>query len=96
MIEILVLGAAVGGIGAGYVRVRRFVRERLQFVEGVQRRGVPLAVGTVSAVAIAPVMWLLPVVGTGAAIMFGAGVGLGVAHGARDIRTRSYLQTGWS
>jgi len=94
MLEILVLGAAVGGIGAGYVQVRRFVRERLQFVDAVQRSGVPVVVGTVAAVAVTPVVWLLPVVGVGTAILFGAGIGLGVSHGARDVRSGSKLLPG--
>lgn len=86
MIELLILGAAVGGVGAGYVRARRFVRERFRFVDGVQRAPVPVAVGAVAALAAAPVVWLLPVVGGGTALLFGAGIGLAVRHGARDIR----------
>lgn len=86
MIELLILGAAVGGIGAGYVKVRRFVRERLQFVDAVQRPVAPVAVGAAAAVVAAPVVWLLPVIGGGTAVLFGAGVGLAVSHGARDVR----------
>jgi hypothetical protein len=87
MIELLILGAAAGGIGAGYVKVRRFVRERMRFVDAVQRRGAPVVAGAAAALAAAPVVWLLPVVGGGTALLFGAGVGLGVSHGARDVRT---------
>lgn len=86
MIELLILGAAAGGIGAGYARVRRFVRERLRFVDVVQRSSAPVIAGALGAVAAAPVVWLLPVIGGGTALMFGAGVGLAVRHGARDIR----------
>jgi hypothetical protein len=86
MIELLILGAAAGGIGAGYVRVRSFVRNRLRFVDAVQSRGAPVLAGAAAALAAAPVVWLLPVVGTGTALLFGAGVGLGVSHGARDVR----------
>lgn len=88
MIELLILGAAVGGIGAGYVRMRRFVRERLRFVDAVQRPFTPLLAGAVAAVAAAPVVWVLPVVGGGTAVLFGAGVGLAVSHGARDVRRK--------
>ncbi|MFP4624335.1 MAG: hypothetical protein ACLFRX_09185 [Gemmatimonadota bacterium] len=91
MIELLILGAAVGGIGAGYVRARRFVRERLRFVDAVQKPVAPVVVGAVGVLAAAPVVWLLPVVGGGTAILFGAGVGLGVRHGARDIRRNDRL-----
>lgn len=86
MIEIVILGAALGGIGAGYVKVRQFVRERLRFVDGVQRRRAAVVAGAGAALAATPVVWLLPVVGGGTALLFGAGVGFGVAHGARDIR----------
>lgn len=86
MIELLILGAAAGGIGAGYVKVRQFVRRRLRFVDEIQSGAAPVAVGAVAALAAAPVVWLLPVVGTGTALVFGAGVGLAVRHGARDIR----------
>lgn len=86
MIELLLLGAAAGGIGAGYVRVRRFVRDRLRFVDAVQRPAAPVLAGVVGALAAAPVVWLLPVVGGGTALLFGAGLGLAVRHGARDVR----------
>lgn len=85
MIELLILGAVAGGIGAGYAKVRRFVRERLRFVDAVQRPSVAVLAGVVGAVAAAPVAWLLPVVGGGTALLFGAGMGLAVRHGARDL-----------
>lgn len=86
MIELLMVGAAAGGIGAGYAKVRRFVRERLRFVDAVQRPYVPVLAAVAGTVLAAPVAWLLPVVGGGTALLFGAGVGLAVRHGARDLR----------
>ena len=86
MIELLILGAAAGGIGAGYSRMRRFVRERLRFVDAVQNPVVPVLAGAAGAVAVAPVVWVLPVIGGGTALLFGAGVGLAVRHGAKDVR----------
>lgn len=86
MIELLILGAAAGGIGAGYMRVRRFVRDRLRFVDAVQRPVAPVVAGAAAAVAAAPVVWLVPVIGGGTALLFGAGVGLAVSHGARDVK----------
>lgn len=87
MIELLIVGAAVGACGAGYVKARRFVRGRLRFVDVVHARSAHVAAGAVAALAAAPLVALLPVVGAGAAVAFGAGVGFGVAHGARDIRS---------
>lgn len=86
MIELLIFGAVAGGIGAGYTRLRRFVRDRLRFVDAIQSPIAPLAAGAVGAIVAAPVVWLLPVVGGGTALLVGAGVGLAVRHGARDIR----------
>jgi hypothetical protein len=45
-----------------------------------------VVVGVVAAVAATPVVWLLPVLGVGTAVVFGAGVGLGVLHGSRDVK----------
>lgn len=86
MIELLIVGAAVGGIGAGYTRMRRFVRERLRFVDGVQRPAAPLVAGVVAVIVASPIAWILPVLGGGTALLFGAGMGLAVRHGARDLR----------
>jgi hypothetical protein len=94
MLELIMIGGAVAGIGAGYVGARRFVRERLRFVDGVNRKSSAVGVGVVAAAAATPVAWLLPVLGAGSAIVFGIGVGLGVTHGARDIRAGRYLATG--
>ncbi|HUG39289.1 MAG TPA: hypothetical protein VMM12_02330 [Longimicrobiales bacterium] len=87
MIELLIVGAAAGACAGGYVKVRRFVRGRLRFVDTVQDRKAQVAAGAVAALAMAPVVAVLPVVGAGAAMAFGVGVGVGVAHGAKDIRT---------
>lgn len=72
----------------GYWQAKQFTRNRLRFVDGVHRTGVPVLVGVAAACLAAPVVWLLPLVGTGTALLFGAGVGLGVSSGARDIRRR--------
>ena len=85
MLELLLIGAAAGGIGAGYVKVRNFVRDRMRFVDAVHSKRAPLVVGTVATLAAGPIVWLLPVIGGGTALAFGIGVGLGVSHGARDV-----------
>lgn len=68
----------------GYVVTRRFVRQRLRYVDAVRRPWVPVAAGAAVAVVSAPIAWLLPFVGGGTALLFGTGVGLGVASGRRD------------
>jgi hypothetical protein len=86
MIEILMLAAGGLVTVAGYIKTRQFVRRRLRFVDAVQKPVAPVAAGVVAAVVAAPVVWLLPVLGAGAAVVFGAGIGLGVLHGARDVK----------
>jgi len=70
----------------GYVQARRFMRQRLRFVEPAQKPVAPVVAGAAAAVIAAPVVWLLPIVGAGTAILFGAGVGIGASHGQKDVR----------
>jgi hypothetical protein len=84
MIELLTVAAALAATGFGYTRSRRFVRERLRFVDAAHRRAAPWVAGAAAAVVAAPVVAVLPLIGAGTALLFGAGVGTGVAHGSRD------------
>lgn len=86
MIELVLIGLAGAGILAGYVKTRRFVRERLRFVDAVYRPAAPFVAGGAAAVAAAPLAWILPVVGGGTAVLFGAAVGYGVVRGRRDLK----------
>lgn len=86
----LILGLAATGAATmlGYAKSRSFVRNRLRYVDGVHRPGVPL-LAAAGALAIAvPVVSLLPLVGSGTALLFGAGVGAGVSAGRREIWAR--------
>ena len=85
LIILLVLAAVPVG---AFALTRRFVRERLRYVDAVQKKRAAVLAGGVAAVAVMPVVALLPVVGTGTALLFGGGVGLGVFKGARDARGR--------
>lgn len=76
----------------GYKQARTFVRERLRYVEGVHRSFVPLKIGLIAGIATAPITWILPAVTTGAAILFGTAIGMGVAAGRKDIKQRRYLK----
>jgi len=72
----------------GYWQARQFTQNKLRYVDAVHKASIPVIVG-VAAVAIAtPVVWFLPLVGMGTALLFGGGVAMGVAAGARDIRRR--------
>ena len=72
----------------GYWQAKQFVQNRLRFVDGVHNGFVPVLAGVAAACVAAPIVWFLPLVGTGTAILFGAGVAVGVNSGARDIRRR--------
>ena len=70
----------------GYSTARRFVRDRLRFVEGARKMHIPFVV-TLAVLAVAvPLAWLLPFVSVGSALALGVGVGAGVAAGGRDLR----------
>ncbi len=79
------------GVGFGYSGTRRFVRQRLRYVDAVQGWGAPWIAALIAAVIAAPVVGILPHVGAGVALLFGASVGLGVSAGARDVRNGSNL-----
>lgn len=70
----------------GYLQTRRFVRGRLRFVDVIEKPAAPIVAGAVAALAAWPVAWLLPIVPAASAIVFGVGVGLGVRHGAQDVK----------
>lgn len=65
---------------------RRFVRNRLRYVDAVQKRIAPWAAGGATFLAGSAVVGLLPIVGAGTALAAAFAVGSGVAAGARDIR----------
>lgn len=85
---LLGIAITVGVTLFGYWQARQFTQNKLRFVDGVHRGFVPVMVGVAAALIAAPVTWLLPLVGTGTALLFGGGVAMGVAAGARDIRKR--------
>jgi hypothetical protein len=89
---ISVIVALVGGY-MGYGTARRFVRERLRYVDAAQSPGAPLLAGVVAGLVMIPIGWL-PIVGlvigAGTALTVGLSVALGVRAGATDVK-RGYL-----
>lgn len=88
MFELIGLVATGAAAALGYVQSRRFVRARLPFVDAVRRPSAPWIAGIGAALLATPVAWILPLVGSGTAILFGAAVGMGTAAGARDVTRR--------
>ena len=82
MVELIL---AIGVAGFGYVKSRKFVRERLRFVDAVHKPAAPVIAGVGTALAIGAVV-SLPFVPFGAAmaVITGVGIGAGVSRGAKD------------
>lgn len=78
------LATVVAGLG-GYFLAKRFVGQRLRFVDAVQSPWAPWIAGAVAA-AVASPLALLPLIGSTTALVFGIGVGVGTASGARAVR----------
>ena len=86
MFELIGIGIAGAATVFGHLRSRRFVRRRLRYTSWVERPGLGIAAGVAAAVLAAPVVAVLPLIGPGTALLFGAGVGTGVSMGAREAR----------
>ena len=84
---LLAAGISVGAGMIGYWQARKFVTSKLRFVDAVHGLGAPVIAGLVAALVAAP-FTLLPFIGAGTALLFGASVALGVRAGAQEIRGR--------
>ena len=80
---LLLLTAAVGVLG--YFSARNFVRNRLRFVDAIHSPWTPISAGILAFLLLWPVS-LLPLVSAAPAVVFGIGIGLGTATGARRVR----------
>jgi hypothetical protein len=81
LIWLAVTGAATG---AAYWWTRSFVRNRLRFVDAVQRPAAPLIAGAATAALAVPAAGLLPVLTLASGVVIAAGVAAAVAHGRAD------------
>jgi hypothetical protein len=86
MFELIGIGIAGAASVYGHLKSRKFVRRRLRYTSWVERPGLGIAAGVAAAVLAAPVVAILPLIGPGTALLFGAGVGTGVSMGAREAR----------
>jgi hypothetical protein len=98
---IVVLGVSCVISWLTYGTARRFVRERLRYVEAALTPGAAIIAGIIAAVVATPVVGLLhilPLVGTliggGTALVFGLSVGLGVRSGALDVKRGYVISSG--
>lgn len=86
MLGFLSLVISLGAAWVGYGGARRFVRERLRYVDSALTGGAAIIAGVGAFVVAYPVAWLLPLVTGGTALAFGLAVGLGAKAGASDVK----------
>ena len=89
LFQLLAIVFSLGVSMFGYAAARRFVHDRLKFVDAAQTMKAPIIAGLIAWAVFMPLTFLPLVnwvVGTGTAIVFGLSVGLGVRAGAKDIR----------
>lgn len=86
--SLLGLAITAGAAILGYWQARQFTQNKLRYVDAVHKAIFPIAIGAVAALIAMPVVFLLPVVGAGTALLFGGSVAMGISAGARDIRKR--------
>ncbi len=91
MIALIVMLVAGTATFFGFRETRRFVRRRLRYVDAAQSGKAPFIAGAAATLIAGPVVWALPLVGAGTALLFGLGVGSGFAAGAKDI-SRGYKE----
>lgn len=94
MLDFIAFAATLAATAFGFVATRRFVRDRLRYVDGAQTIRGALIAGLVAWAVAMPITWMLPLVGVGTAVLFGLGVAFGVRAGARDIRVERRLSAG--
>lgn len=87
MLEIIGLAAAGTAAVVGHVKSKTFVWKRLRYTTLVEKPALGLLAGAGAALVAAPLVAVLPFVGAGTALAFGAGVGTGVAAGASRARS---------
>lgn len=88
LITLLSLGITAATVLGGYFFSRTFTENKLRYVDAVHKASFPVLAGLGALVIASPIVWLLPLVGTGTALLFGGSVAMGTAAGARDIRKR--------
>jgi hypothetical protein len=94
MLGLLSLAISLGAVWFGYGAARRFVRERLRYVDGALTGGAAIVAGLGAAVLAWPIAWLVPLISGGTAVAFGIAVGLGTRAGASDVKHGYRLSDG--
>lgn len=80
----------------GYSVAKKFVRDRLRYVDGAHKPLTPVVAGIGAYLVALVAVGLLPIVGIGTAIAFAVSVALGTAAGSRAVKSGNlpYLGSG--
>ena len=88
MFGLIIVGASMAAAAFGFLQARVFTRKKLAFVDAAQSGAAPVIAGVGAAVLGALILAFIPFFGGGTALLFGLGVGAGVASGQSDIKHR--------
>ena len=101
MLGLIGLAVAFGASWFGYSTARRFVRERLRYVDAALSPGAAIVAGLLAAIVagiiVTPLGWIPLVgklIGGGTAVVFGLGTGLGARAGAVDVKRGYRISSG--
>jgi len=80
----------------GYSAAKKFVRDRLRFVDGAHKSATPFIAGIGAYLIAMVIVGLLPIVGIGTAITFALSVAFGAAAGSREVKSGNlpYISSG--
>jgi len=80
----------------GYNVAKRFVRDRLRYVDGAHKPTTPIIAGIGAYLLAILVVGFLPIVGIGTAITFALSVAFGAAAGSREVKSGNlpYITSG--
>ena len=95
MFGLIGLAISFGASWFGYSAARRFVRERLRYVDAAHSPGAAIMAGLIAAIVAYPFAWILPLIGPGTSIVFGIGTGLGARAGASDVKRGYHITSGY-
>ena len=89
LVTLIAIALSLAASAFGYATARRFVHNRLKFVDAAQTMKAPIMAGLVAWALFMPLTFLPLInifVGAGTAIVFGLSVGMGVRAGQKDIK----------
>ena len=84
--NLISLVVAVGAGMFAFGLAREYVRQKLRFVDAVRNPLAPWAVAVGALIVAIPIVALLPIIGGGTALVFGAAAGLGTASGVKALK----------